>query len=78
MAGKAKCELVAEEVKSRRYLFNNIVGLIEDGVLQGFSDMSFVSDYDHDFKTIYLTKDDIFVAFGSKFPCRVKVRLEAI
>lgn len=36
---------IVAEVSKHAVLFNNIVGMIEDGVLQGFSDMSFVDKY---------------------------------
>lgn len=36
---------IVAEVSKSAVLFNNICGLIEDNVLQGFSDMSFVDKY---------------------------------
>ena len=43
----AEVKIVAE-ISKHAPLFENIVGLIEDGVLQGFSDMSYVDDGDYD------------------------------
>lgn len=71
---------IVAEVSKSAVLFNNIVGLIEDGVLQGFSDMSFVSDYDHDPKTnlLHVKECAIFSVALVQNPAVAKSTLEAM
>ena len=71
---------IVAEVSKSAVLFNNIVGLIEDGVLQVFSDMSFVSDYEYDPKTnlLHVKECQIFSVALVQNPAVVKSTLEAL
>ena len=71
---------IVAEVSKHAVLFNNIVGLIEDGILQGFSDLSFVSDYTIDNTTglFHVKQCEIFSVALVQNPAVVKSTLEAI
>lgn len=71
---------IIAEVSRFTPLFENIVGLIEDGVLQGFSDMSFVNDGHYDDKTglLHVTECSIFSVSLVQNPAVVKSQLQAM
>ena len=71
---------IISEVSRFTPLFNNIVGLIEDGVLQGFSDMSFVNDGQFDPKTnlLHVKECSIFSVSLVQNPAVVKSQLQAM
>ena len=71
---------IVAEVSKHAIHFNSICGLIEDGILQGFSDMSHVLNYDIDNKTnlLHVYECAISSVTLTPNPAVVKSQLEAM
>ena len=71
---------IVAEVSKHAIHFNSICGLIEDGILQGFSDMSHVLKYDIDNKTnlLHVYECAISSVTLTPNPAVVKSQLEAM
>ena len=79
MANKNEVRIVAEVSKYAVH-FNSICGLIEDGILQGFSDMSYVLKHNIDNKTnlLHVYECAISSVTLTPNPAVVKSQLEAM
>lgn len=68
------------EISKHAIYFNNVVGLIEDGILQGFSDMSYIDKYyfDEESQNMVVEACSIVSVTLTPLPAVAKSQLQAL